>query len=119
MTKTRLESEFALAVLLWMKRDLTMTDVEVGNGLDVDSRTMKDWLDKKGPPRADDLERLRQLALLKRLMDSAFGTPEGGKAWLLRPLPAFSGRKPISMLAAGNIDSVLGILASHESGAHL
>jgi len=70
-------------------------------------------------PGAEETGGLRRVAELKRLMESAFRTPEFGRIWFRRPLPAFSGRIPMSVLASGEIDGVVGVLAMRASGAHL
>ena len=62
------------------------------------------------------MDRFRQL---KWFVENAFRTPDVGKRWLRQSVPALQGRMPISVLTEGDVDSVLGILATHASGAHI
>jgi hypothetical protein len=62
---------------------------------------------------------MEKLTQLKWFLENAFRTPELGKRWLHQPVPVLKGRMPISVLTEGDIDSVLGVLATHASGAHV
>jgi hypothetical protein len=44
---------------------------------------------------------------------------EGTVSWLHQAVPAMNGLTPTSMLVEGNIDGVLGVLATHASGVYV
>jgi hypothetical protein len=52
-------------------------------------------------------------------LENTFRTPELGRQWLRRAVPALHGRTPISVIADGEIDRVLGLLATHAAGVYV
>ncbi|MHB1862742.1 MAG: helix-turn-helix domain-containing protein [Gemmatimonadaceae bacterium] len=119
MTRTELEMAFAGAALGWVERELELTDPEIGKALGVDRKTIYRWRKRESAPAPEQRKRMEKLTQLKWLVENAFRTPALGKRWLYQPVPALKGRMPISVLTEGDIDSVLGVLATHVSGAHV
>jgi uncharacterized protein (DUF2384 family) len=119
MTRAELEMEFAGAALGWVERELELTDPEIGQALGVDRKTISRWRKRESAPAPEQRKRMEKLTQLKWFLENAFRTPEIGKRWLHQPVPALKGRTPLSVLTEGNIDSVLGVLATHTSGAHV
>jgi uncharacterized protein (DUF2384 family) len=118
MTRAELEMEFAGAALGWVERELELTDLEIGQALGVDRKTIYRWRRRESAPAPEQRKRLEKLTQLKWFLENAFRTPALGKRWLHQPVPALRGRTPISVLAEGDVDGVLGLLATHASGAH-
>ena len=77
------------------------------------------WRKRESAPAPEQRKRMEKLTQLKWFLENAFRTPELGKRWLHMPVLALKGRMPISLLTEGDIDSVLGVLATHTSGAHV
>lgn len=119
MTRLELEMEFAGAAISWVERELELTDPEIGQTLGVDRKTIYRWRKRESAPAPEQRRRMEKLTQLKWFLENAFRTPEIGKRWLHQPVPALKGRMPISVLTEGDIDSVLGLLATHASGAHV
>jgi uncharacterized protein (DUF2384 family) len=119
MTRAELEMDFASAALDWVERELELTDPEIGQALGVDRKTVSRWRKRESAPAPEQRKRMEKLTQLKWFLENAFRTPEIGKRWLHQAVPALKGRTPISLLTEGNIDGVLGVLATHTSGAHV
>lgn len=119
MTRSELEAEFAQRALGWVEQELELTDSEIGQALDVDRKTIYRWRTRESAPAPEQRRRMEKLTQLKWFLENAFRTPDLGKRWLHQAVPALKGRTPISVLTAGDIDSVLGLLATHASGAHV
>ena len=111
--------EFAGAALGWVERELELTDPEIGQTLGVDRKTIYRWRKRESAPAPEQRKRMEKLTQLKWFLENAFRTPAIGKRWLHQAVPALKGRTPISVLTEGDIDSVLGILATHTAGAHV
>ena len=119
MTRAELEMEFAGETIGWAGRELELTDLEIGQTLGVDRKTVHRWRKHESAPAPEQRKRMEKLTQLKWFLENAFRAPELGKRWLHQPVPALKGRMPISLLIEGDIDSVLGVLATHTSGAHV
>lgn len=119
MTRLLLEMEFATATLGWAERELELSDQEIGHALGVDRKTVYRWRKRESAPRPEQRKQMEKLTQLKWLLENAFRTAAEGKRWLHQPVPALRGRLPISVLTDGDIDSVIGVLATHVSGAHV
>ncbi len=119
MTRSELEMEFAQKALGWVERELELTDPEIGQALGVDRKTIYRWRKRESTPGPEQRKRMEKLTQLKWFLENAFRTPELGKRWLHQAVPALKGRTPISVLTEGDIGSVLGVLATHASGAHV
>jgi len=119
MTRAELEMEFAEAALGWVARELELTDPELGRALGVDRKTISRWRKRESAPAPEQRRRMEKLTQLKWFLETAFRTPELGKRWLHQSVPALKGRMPITVLTDGDIDSVLGVLATHTAGAHV
>jgi hypothetical protein len=119
MTRTELEMEFAGVTLTWVERELELTDPEIGQALGVDRKTIYRWRKRESAPAPEQRKQVEKLSQLKWLLENAFRTPEIGKRWLHQAVPALRGRTPLSVLTAGDLDSVIGVLATHVSGAYV
>jgi DNA-binding XRE family transcriptional regulator len=119
MTRTTLETEFVGAALGWAERELEMTDPEIGQTLGVDRKTIDRWRKGESVPAREQRRRLEELTQLKWFLENSFRTAGQGKRWLRQPVPALRGHTPMSVLLDGDIDSVLGVLGTHVSGAHV
>ncbi|HEX6808458.1 MAG TPA: antitoxin Xre/MbcA/ParS toxin-binding domain-containing protein [Gemmatimonadaceae bacterium] len=119
MARLQLEKDFASTTLGWAERELELTDPEIGQTLGVDRKTVHRWRKRESAPRPEQRRQMEKLTQLKWLLENAFRTPAAGKRWLHQPVPALKGRLPISVLTDGDIDSVIEVLATHVSGAHV
>lgn len=118
-TRAKLEKEFAGAALGWAQRELELTESEIGTALGVDRKTIYRWRSGESTPAPEQRKRVEKLTQLKWFLDNSFRSSRIGKEWLHQPVPGLKGRTPISVLAEGDIDSVIGLLATHASGAHI
>lgn len=119
MTRLELERAFAQAALKYATTELELMDPEIGDALGVDRKTIYRWRKFESVPAPEQRKQMEKLTQLKWLLDNAFRSPERGKQWLHEAVPALKGRTPISVLTSGDLDSVLGVLATHVSGAHV
>lgn len=119
MTRTELEMEFAGTTLGWVERELELSDPEIGQALGVDRKTISRWRKRESVPAPEHRKRMEKLSQLKWLLENAFQTPTVGKRWLHQAVPALRGRTPISLLMDGDLDSVIGVLTTHMSGAYV
>lgn len=119
MTRTELELEFTGAALGWATRSLEFSEPELSQTLGVDRKTLHRWRKRQSVPGPEQRKRVEKLSQLKWLIENAFRSPAIGKRWLHRPAPGLGGSTPVSFLLSGDIDSVIGVLATHVSGAYV
>ena len=63
------------------------------------------------------IERLHEL---RQLLTGVFGDDAtAAQEWLHRPVAALRGQTPMSLISTGQVDDVIGVLASIESGAFM
>jgi uncharacterized protein (DUF2384 family) len=114
-----LELEFTGATLGWATRGLELSEPEISQALGVDRKTIHRWRKRESVPGPEQRKRVEKLSQLKWLLDNAFRTPQVGKQWLYRPAPGLGGSTPIGALLAGDLDKIIGLLATHVSGAYV
>jgi uncharacterized protein (DUF2384 family) len=119
MSRAKLEMDLASAVLGWAERELALTAAEIAQAFRVDRTTIYHLLNRDAVPTPEQRRRVEQFAQLKRLLEDTFRTPEVGRQWLLQGVPALQGRTPISVITDGDIDNVLGLLATHAAGVYI
>ena len=119
MNRAQLEQEFAGAALSWATEELEWSEPEISQALGVDRKTLHRWRTRESVPAPEQRKRVEKLSQLKWLLENAFRTPEIGKRWLYRSVPGLAGKTPIAALLAGDIDSVIAVLATHVSGAYV
>jgi uncharacterized protein (DUF2384 family) len=119
MKRAELELEFAGATLDWAAEELEWSEPEISQALGVDRKTLHRWHTRTSVPAPEQRKRVEKLSQLKWLLGNAFRTPEIGKRWLYRSVPGLGGKTPASALLAGDLDSVIAVLATHVSGAYV
>jgi uncharacterized protein (DUF2384 family) len=119
MTRADLEREFADATIAWAESALELSDPEIGQALGVDRKTVYRWRRHESVPAPEQRRRMEQLNHLRWLLANAFRTADIGKRWLHQSVPGLQGRTPLTVLAEGDLDSVIGVLATHVTGAHV
>lgn len=119
MTTTDLEMAFASSALGWVERKLGLTESEISQAFGVDRETIDRWRTCKSVPTPEQRRRIDKFVRLKRFLENTFRTPELGKSWLRQTVPALQGQMPISRIADGDIDGVLGVLATHAAGVYV
>lgn len=119
MKRAELELEFVGAALGWAAKELEWSEPEISQALGVDRKTLHRWRTRASVPAPEQRKRVEKLSQLKWLLDNAFRTPLVGKRWLYRSVPGLGGKTPSAALLAGEIDSVIAVLATHVSGAYV
>jgi len=119
MKRAELELEFTGAALGWAAEELEFSEPEISQTLGVDRKTVHRWRRRESVPGPEQRKQVEKLSQLKWLLNNAFRTPEIGKRWLYRPAPGLGGKTPAASLLEGKIDSVIGVLATHISGAYV
>jgi putative toxin-antitoxin system antitoxin component (TIGR02293 family) len=61
-------------------------------------RTLKHRRQKKQSLSVDESDRLARVARIYALAVKVYGSPEGGKRWLINPKPRFDDKTPLAML---------------------
>jgi hypothetical protein len=119
MKRAELELKFTGAALGWAADELEFSDREISQTLGVDRKTVHRWRNRESVPGPEQRKQVEKLSQLKWLLDNAFRTPDIGKRWLYRPASGLGGKTPAASLLEGKIDSVIGVLATHISGAYV
>lgn len=119
MTAARalLEMEYADATVSWAREALELTDSEVGQALGVDRRTIQRWRDRRSAPSSTHRRQMEKLNQLRHLLETSFRSAEAGQRWLHAPSRALAGRRPIAVLADGDMDAVIQLLGTLAAGA--
>lgn len=119
MKRAELELDFTGAALGWAAEELEFSEPEISQTLGVDRKTVHRWRRRESVPGPEQRKQIEKLSQLKWLLNNAFRTPDIGKRWLYRPTPGLGGKTPAASLLEGKIDSVIGVLATHISGAYV
>jgi uncharacterized protein (DUF2384 family) len=119
MARAQLERKLAGDAVAWAEQELELSDPEIGQALGVDRKTVYRWRQRESAPRPEQRKRMEKLLQFRWLLEHSFRTPSIGKQWLHRPITALRGRTPFSALADGDLDTVIGLLATLSAGAHV
>jgi len=85
--------------------------------LDVSGRTVERMEESGRAPRSEVVaERLGRLAQLVELGQTVY-TPEGWRQFLALPQPRFGGRTAVQLIERGEVERVIGALATDYEGA--
>lgn len=115
-----MELKIATRAVEWARETLGLTNAEVGVVLGASERTVIRWSQQAHPPRREHRDRIEKLNELRHLLSSVFGDDgDALREWLHEPVPALRGRAPLSLVAKGELDDVIGMLAGLESGAFI
>jgi uncharacterized protein (DUF2384 family) len=118
-TRDQMEMRFAAQVIAWARNDLELSYDEIGQMVNASGRTVMRWAGLETPPSRDNRDRLMKVAELRHLLGAVFREPNAAVEWLHGSVPALRGRTPLSSLLRGDLDGVVTVLASLESGAFL
>jgi len=118
MSTSELKFRVAESTTEWAQDKLDLSIVDIAEVLGISRRTIQRWQQKQNVPSRTHLEQLEKLNELRFLLESVFKDYDTALKWLWSPSPFFKGRTPISLLRKAEIDPVLEILASIESGAY-
>ncbi len=116
--RARVEAEAAAIAVEWARSTLQISVDEIATILEVSDRTVKRWLQHQSGPAAEHRLRLRKLHNLRYLTESVFSSPRAALKWFHTPVRALDGHSPVDAMTEGNIEDVIGLLASLETGSH-
>ena len=119
MSTAELKFLVAESTTEWAQEKLDLSIVDLAEILGINRRTIQRWNRKENVPSRSHLERLEKLSELRYLLESVFNEYQDAMTWLWTPCDSFKGRTPISLLLKAEIDPVLELLASIESGAFI
>jgi hypothetical protein len=112
------EMKVAVRAIEWARDNLELTTAEIGAVLGTTERTVIRWSNRECPPSRRHREAIEQLNELRLLLTDMFGDHSSAVLeWLHDSLPALRGRSPMSFLLKGELADVIGLLATHYSGA--
>jgi len=119
MSPVELERAAAAATIAWARDELALVYREIGQAVDADERTVRRWVGKEISPKGRHREKIEELRELRHLLAAVFESPEEAEKWLHTSVRAFRGRTPLSVIREGQVQEVIGVLATIESGAYL
>jgi len=118
MSTAELKFLVAESTTEWAQEKLDLSIVDLADILSINRRTIQRWNRKENVPSRSHLVQLEKLSELRYLLESVFNEYQEALKWLWSPCPSFKGRTPISLLLKADIDPVLELLASIESGTY-
>ena len=115
----RLESTAVATLVAWLRQSLGLTYREIGALAGATTRTAQRWGDPDDVtvPSPDHRPTLDHLRELRRLLVATFPDDQTVLTWMHREVPLLDGRRPIDLVRRGEIEPVLGVLASVYAGA--
>lgn len=93
---------------------VSMTDIARATG--VRERQVQYWLAGQSKPRDESRDRLVDIAYIARLLSETY-KPEGVEIWFHARNPTLDGRRPIDLLAEGDVQPVVFAVQRLASGA--
>lgn len=101
----------------WAHDVLELTYEDIAEAVGVHRRSVARWRSGDAVPSRRHREAMERLRVLRYLLESVFADEGEAQSWLHSSVPMLRGRTPISLLAEGRVDEVVGVLAGLESGA--
>lgn len=101
----------------WAHEVLGLGWTEVGRAVGADPRTIDRWRRGRSAPASEHWERIHDLRDLRFLLEVVLPDENARREWLRAPVPLLHGHSPISLIRAGRLEDVVGVLAGLESGA--
>ncbi len=106
----------SLTGLNYVREALSLSQEQLAHLLRVSSRTVARWEKARtGPERPEHKERLLDLRQIVELGQKVY-TAEGLRDFFVTPLPEFGNKTAFDMVSIGDIQAVLGALASDHEG---
>jgi uncharacterized protein (DUF2384 family) len=115
--KAELKARAAVAAIERVRDRYDFSYEDVARTLGADRKTLYRWRAEEFGPSEMYRDRVEMLNVLLHLLDETFETETAAGAWLHSAVPLLGGRSPIALLLEGQIDDVVGVLASLQSGA--
>jgi len=116
--RAALEMKVATRAIEWAREVLGLSNLEIGVAVGASERTVIRWANRSHPPSREHREGIERLNELRQLLETVFGgDTTASLAWLHESVPLLRGRTPLSLIARGKVDDVIGVLAGLESGA--
>jgi hypothetical protein len=115
----KLEAEATAELVAWARQALGLTYREIAALTGATLRTAQRWGDAADltRPSVEHRPRLDALRELRRLLGRTFGDATASAAWLHREVPLLAGARPIDRIRAGDVDTVVEVLAGAHAGA--
>lgn len=106
------------AVIAWAHDRLDLTYRAIGQAVGASKRTVLRWRTGGTVPRLENEERLERLDELRFWLDEVFGEDRDERdRWLRTRLVDLQGKTPLEVLLSGEIERVIELLATYETGA--
>lgn len=113
--------EKALETLDWYHADLGFTWDEVAEAAGASVRTLQRWREQESAPSRDKLHGIERLDELRFWIDQVFSAPDYGmreaQEWMHTRLEELRGKTPFEVVQAGNVERLIEMLATVQTGA--
>lgn len=118
-TRTRdLRTRKAESVVTWAHDRLDLTFEALAEAVGTSKRTVLRWRSGRTAPRRENEERLARLDELRFWLQEVFGGDrEGADRWLDTRIRDLDGKTPLEAILAGQVELVIELLATYETGA--
>jgi ParB-like chromosome segregation protein Spo0J len=118
MSRAELAMAFAVGTVERVQEAFELTLDEIAGAVGASRRTVSRWLERASVPSSTHRRNLERLNQLQYLLETSFRNRQAAQAWLHRSLPALKGSTPLYALSEGEMDAVVGVLATLAAGAH-
>ena len=119
ITRTRdLRAHKTEAVITWAHDRLDLTFEAIGEALGTSKRTILRWRSGEAAPRRKNEERLARLDEFRFWLLEVFGEDrEAADDWLDTRIRDLGGKTPQEAIMGGDVERVIELLATYETGA--
>jgi len=93
-------------------------DIEIAELLGTTPQTVNRWRNAQVEPKSEHLRRILDLEYVAEEL-AEFYEPEEVRLWLLQRHRLLKGRRPVDVIASGDIDGVLALIAQLRDGAYI
>lgn len=113
-----LRSQKAESVVAWAHDQLGLSYQDVGEAVGASRRSVIRWRTGTTTPRRENERRLARLDELRFWLHEVFGADRDAMdEWFRARLRDLEGKTPLEAVLAGNVEDVIEILATYETGA--
>jgi len=113
--------EKALETLDWYHADFGFTWDEVADAIGASVRTLQRWREHESAPSRDKVQGIERLDELRFWIGQVFSAPDYGtreaQGWMHTRLEELKGKTPFEVVQSGEVERIIEMLATVQTGA--
>ena len=101
----------------WAIETLGINNTDLAQAMKVSPETISRWLRGNTMPYPKNIQKINTLGDFQYICGKVFVTPEDTERWMRERVPALNGQTPMFYFLYGDLEGLISVLATIESGA--